>query len=261
MGRTRTYSVNERFFDEIHTEAQAYWLGFLTADGYVTDRHVRVRLQSTDKEHLRKLVQALESCHPISEGTDRGYSYVDCIIGSKYMVGALEKLGVTRNKSLTVQQSLQVPPPLLSHYWRGIFDGDGSFTSYTHPNRKSEKWSLSLAGNKYIVSSFSAFIYQELGIKGVFRVAGNIHIITYCGITSPQRISHMLYKDATICLKRKYNQYLILSVRELHRKNHDHITVTEVSELYERHQNWNQVAAELGIHPSNLRKKRKLWGV
>src|SRR5215469_5482337 len=116
MGRSRTYPVNERFFDEIGTEAQAYWLGFLTADGYVTDRHVRLRFQGEDKDHLRKFAEALESGQPVYEGMDRGYHYAEFVIGSKYMVSALERLGLTRNKSLTIQQSVYVPSPLLSHY-------------------------------------------------------------------------------------------------------------------------------------------------
>ena len=261
MGRSRTYPVNERFFDEIGTEAQAYWLGFLTADGYVTDRHVRVRLQGEDKEHLRKFAEALESSHPIFEGMNQGHHYAEFIIGSKHMVSALARLGLTRNKSLTIQQALYVPLPLLSHYWRGIFDGDGSLFAHTRPDRKSERWDLSLVGNKFIVPSFATFIYQELGIKGTLRVVGNSHSVTYIGITSPQKISCLLYQNATIYLERKYHQYLILSMRTLRRENHDRITETKVSDLYQIHRSWSKVAAELRIHPSNLAKKRKLWGL
>jgi hypothetical protein len=261
LGRIRTYAVNELFFDEILTEVQAYWLGFLTADGYVTDRHVRVRLQELDKSHLRKFAEALESNHPIFEGVHQGYYYADFIVGSKYMVGALANLGLTRNKSLTIQQSTQVSLDLLPHYWRGVFDGDGSLISQVYSGRKSERWALSLVGNEYIIASFTNFVSQELGEKGIHRIVGNTHSVTYSGITSPQNISQLLYKDANIYLERKYEQYLILSQRKLHRPNHDHITEADVLELYKMYRNWNKVAAELKMHRVTLARKRRDWGL
>ena len=177
------------------------------------------------------------------------------------MVGALAKLGLTRNKSLTIQQSTQVPLPLLAHYWRGVFDGDGSLISQTYSERKSERWALSIVGNKYIVSSFANFVYQGLGEKGIHRIVGNTHSVTYFGITSPKNIAQLLYQDASIYLERKYEQYLILSQRKLHRPNHDHITEVKVLQLYKLYGNWNKVADELKMHRVTLARKRRRWGI
>jgi len=37
IGNARKYKVNHNFFDIIDTENKAYWVGFLSADGNITD--------------------------------------------------------------------------------------------------------------------------------------------------------------------------------------------------------------------------------
>lgn len=36
-GRKRQYNVNDSYFHTIDSEDKAYWLGFLYADGYITE--------------------------------------------------------------------------------------------------------------------------------------------------------------------------------------------------------------------------------
>lgn len=52
--RKRKYSLNENYFEEIMNEEQAYWLGFLAADGYISEKRgtVVLELQEQDLEHL-----------------------------------------------------------------------------------------------------------------------------------------------------------------------------------------------------------------
>jgi hypothetical protein len=37
LGRPRKYTLDEMYFDEITDEHRAYWLGFITADGGITE--------------------------------------------------------------------------------------------------------------------------------------------------------------------------------------------------------------------------------
>ena len=49
-------NYNDDLFEIINTEEKAYWLGFIYADGYVSDEYsFEVSLSLKDKEHLMKL--------------------------------------------------------------------------------------------------------------------------------------------------------------------------------------------------------------
>lgn len=52
--RKRKYILNENYFESITTPEQAYWLGFLSADGYVNTAQgeLELELQEQDQEHL-----------------------------------------------------------------------------------------------------------------------------------------------------------------------------------------------------------------
>ena len=68
------YKYNFRFFSELG-EVQAYWVGFIMADGYVYDNTlekyksesvgVRIRLKHTDANHLYKLVKSMDGNLPV----------------------------------------------------------------------------------------------------------------------------------------------------------------------------------------------------
>ena len=61
--RRASKSFNIHFFDIIDTEEKAYWLGFLFADGAVTQyKHsydIELSLQIGDKEHVEKFAKYL----------------------------------------------------------------------------------------------------------------------------------------------------------------------------------------------------------
>jgi DNA invertase Pin-like site-specific DNA recombinase len=63
----RRYSCDHSFFDEIDTEAKAYWLGFIAADGCVTDKNVlSISLSSRDHDHLLRFKADIQASHPVA---------------------------------------------------------------------------------------------------------------------------------------------------------------------------------------------------
>lgn len=136
------YIYNESYFKEIQNEKQAYWLGFLCADGCITrfyrneklkSMSLELTLQSQDLDHLVNFKNDLETNVPISHKTISGKYEADKIsINCTSMCRDLIKLGCTPTKSLTLEFPSEniVPSNLLRHFIRGYFDGDGG-VSYT----------------------------------------------------------------------------------------------------------------------------------
>ena len=208
----RKYHVDEMFFDVIDTEAKAYWLGFLTADGTVGDDHIILGLQEQDVLHLHKFTASLGSNHPVTirdnklNGTIHRYGQVH--IGSMRLAAALKRLGVGERKSFTVRPCEHVPQALLHHYWRGVFDGDGFITLTRSRKVGSTIWLIGLVGNREMVTGFESFIQRFVKAEATIKPHYRIFMIRYGGVALPQAILRLLYQDATIFLTRKHERMI-----------------------------------------------------
>jgi hypothetical protein len=195
----RRYALDEAYFDEISDERRAYWLGFIAADGGITTGKanvLRVELAAYDEAHLERMRSDLGSDRPL------GY-YESCAcasFGSRYLVAALGRLGITPRKSATVQP-WDGPADLMPHYWRGLFDGDGSI--YKVSTRSD--WCLSICGSRACVEGFAEW---ARGISGGTARPRQIRD-TACwmwavtGGRKPQALASALYAGAVVALERK----------------------------------------------------------
>lgn len=195
---SRIYAVNEEFFDCIDSESKAYWLGFLSADGTVGDCFVRLALSSRDREHVRKFVVALESEHPVVIRGDRCLTH----IGSKKLAESLIRLGVVPRKSLILKPCDTIPEFLLSHYWRGAFDGDGGI--WPSRIRGYLNFNLSFVGTEEMVRGFASLVSAHVRTATRPRPhSANVWAVRYSGIALPQKVAFLLYSGATVYLERK----------------------------------------------------------
>ncbi len=264
---SRKYSVDESFFDKIDSEEKAYWLGFLTADGTVGRNYIILSLQSGDKEHLSKLNTSLQSNYPVISRqrtvSEKVYSSVSVHITSHRLVSALNRLGVENNKSFTVRPCVQIPDVLLSHYWRGIFDGDGSvFLQGRHTKSGYPQWTVKLVGNQHIVFGFASFIQRFIpdanpDIRPHFRIFTKI----YTGIDLPQKVLQVLYRDATIFLDRKKKCADELAQATVRKFDRIGVTKEQLEALYTQHQSWVVVANELGVSIRYVHNRKRLFGI
>ena len=202
----RRYTADETFFDQIDTEEKAYWLGFLTADGGIAKNRIMLALKVNDIGHVHKFVTSLQSDYPVTIVNRKSYGGICTVaqvtIHSILLVQALLQLGVGERKSFAVLPCQNIPPSLLSAYWRGIFDGDGSIFYYGNSPRSI--WQLSLCGNEHIVTGFRDFISEFVISKAAVRPQSSIFQIQYGGIKLAQSVARVLYSNATIYLDRKY---------------------------------------------------------
>ena len=199
--RHRKYELNEDFFQTIDTPEKAYILGFFIADGSVSDRSICIGLHPQDKTHLVEIAYWMGSTAPIYDQKQSAESYVpDSYIvrinfSSLKIVDDLRALGVTNNKSLTVQYPT-ISSHLERHLIRGIWDGDGTIG----PKR------FECAGNRFILRGIQKAVKTHTG-----------HVLTHVkwyghhrlmGYRRDKPVIHWLYEKATIRLHRKYISFL-----------------------------------------------------
>ncbi len=211
-GGWHAYRFDQTFFDVIDTEAKAYWLGFITADGCVQagavgtagwQRHsLYVKLKASDAGHLEKLKAALSAENPVRPVPPTGLAGpgAELTLSSQHLVESLIRLGVTPRKSLTVQP-WNGPADLMRHYWRGLVDGDG--TIVRHPQAR-DKWHLRLLGSEACVEAFRVWAVSVCGTAAKKYPKGNIWSFTVGGLASPQALVRGLYDGATVYLDRKH---------------------------------------------------------
>ena len=205
--RRRTW--NENFFNSINTEEQAYWLGFLYADGCVHDKPNGQKLISLvvkDKEVIEKFIKALKGDFKVKQYKDVYGVYLT----SKIMFNDLYKLGCVPRKSLLLKFPI-IDKKLIPHFIRGYFDGDGSVfisnpKNYNKTSTIYKSISVGVCGTYELLSVLS--MYAPINIpKKDKRKQGNIW---YSSISGPNKVLdfyNYLYKDATIWLDRKKNKF------------------------------------------------------
>jgi hypothetical protein len=124
-GSGTALDVNERFFDKWSPE-MAWCLGLLWTDGHMS-KDGSVELVSKDREMLVKFRKLISGEQRITKCEDRrnDYTWHRYRFGSVNIAATLHKRGMKTRKSLTAGFP-KVPEKYLSHFVRGVFDGDGS---------------------------------------------------------------------------------------------------------------------------------------
>lgn len=215
-----TYSCNYHFFDTIDTEEKAYWLGFLTADGWISEtkeghKSVGIELQYGDIEHLRKFNKSIEGNYKITDRwricsvSKNNTKTHNCVIRvySKLMYDSLCELGFSTDKTYCIGIPL-LRKDLIRHYVRGYFDGDGCFT-LTNKTFKTNYITASKNFNDDMLNILSQEL--DIHIKNHSYVNEYETVMYRPDITRNEdkiKFLDYMYKDSTIYLDRKYKKYL-----------------------------------------------------
>ncbi len=210
--------MNERYFDKINTAEKAYWLGFILADGCVIwgkkagNYCLSIGLQRRDGEILSALENDLGGIR--EPKVDRQSLRLTWY--SKYMAQSLIDCGIVPRKSGIDIKRPKIRKNLLSHFWRGVFDGDGMISTTKHVPGKLTEYRFSLAGSRSILASFIEW-YTQFGIhKQKIVPAKNQHGVTktfkieMSGNRQITALLNALYKNASRFLDRKYKVYQLL---------------------------------------------------
>ena len=214
---------NEHIFDSINTEEKAYWLGFIFADGYISNLEKQknqkklkygfeLSLGIQDINHLHKFNKFMEyegDNVKIGKTKLETKEHQRCrwSIGSKHLWNTLNNFGCTPNKSLTLKfpdLSIFKNKYLILSFIRGYFDGDGCVSIYNR-NGKS-RLSTSLLGTSEMLTFIQNLFFKE---NKLTRNNKN-NDVTYVYALSGQKaytFLSIIYNNATIYLDRKYQKF------------------------------------------------------
>lgn len=204
--RTRI-QIDKTIFHTISTEEQAYWLGFITADGYINEKkyYLRLSLQKSDKHHLEKFCDFLKLDYShirVHDGTEKTY-HVE--VFGKELINDLKKYGLFQGKSLKEVYYNLNRDDLQTAYIRGLIDGDGSINKKYIALVGSEDIVLNVRNYFNDIFNFDLnYIYQDHKMF-VFKIQKRelIHLIL-----------NKLYNGSKIHLDRKYEIFQLYNTNK-----------------------------------------------
>jgi hypothetical protein len=133
--RERYSKANHTLFENIMTEEDAYWLGFLYADGNVYTKNGKntISLSLINKEHVEKFKSFIGVNNKIYDTSNGAFSYQ---FSSVEVCNNLKKYGLIDRKSTEGKLNFSnINSNLMTHLWRGIIDGDGWVLNKKFKNR------------------------------------------------------------------------------------------------------------------------------
>lgn len=214
------YSYDRNKFEKILTEEDAYWLGFLYADGYVCYSNrswwYGVELQYGDIGHLKKLNKYMngnmhiDTFYKKSPTSDNICKMCKLAYYSKQLFTNLVNCGCTPRKSKTITMPFNtVPDELMRHFIRGYFDGDGTCGIYKHSQRKHLQYPSSkiTSGSKVFVNQIKEYL-DNISIKSYIYITNEQNYDLYVrGKENCVNFLSYMYDNSNIYLDRKYEIY------------------------------------------------------
>lgn len=214
------YSYDRNKFEKILTEDDAYWLGFLYADGYVCHSNnswwYGVELQYRDIGHLKKLnkymngnmhIDTFYHKSPTSENICKMCKIMYC---SKQLFLNLANCGCMQRKSKVITMPFGVvPEQLIRHFIRGYFDGDGICGIYRHSERKYIKYPRAkiTCGSHDFVNQLKEYL-NNINIRcGIVTSKEGNYDIFFSGKDNVVNFLKYMYNESNIYLDRKYEIY------------------------------------------------------
>lgn len=197
----RKYNLDQSVFENVQTEEQFYWIGYLMADGSISSTSNSISLSSADLEHLKKFAAFLKTDSPIRMRENPIGRWWEISVNSSRICKDIAHFGLVPNKETraTPHHSLLNN----KYFWRGVVDGDGSCLF-----SKEGYFFIKICGSYDICNAFNEYVFSILGKRYSIIKANNIYAFGVCG-NKAFKIASILYKNSRIFLDRKYNNYLI----------------------------------------------------
>jgi hypothetical protein len=212
-------SINHDFFEKIDCEEKAYLLGIFASDGYVSKKgRICLSLSEKDSSLVEWAKNILCPKHSISiskqdKPSKEGYfsrPMFSFSFSSKKMRDDLRCLGVVTSKTYVGMNLPDIPKDLISHYLRGYFDGDGSFSVKEGMRANGFKYKNAnfsiISKTKNILEDFSQ-VLTDLYIKNSIFCSKKCFVLSVSGFKNNLKLKNFLYNNATVFLERKRKKF------------------------------------------------------
>lgn len=207
------YIYNYNAFNTVETEEDAYWLGFILADGYVSNAnlakpYLQIKLTNRDRDHLVKFItymgyqteDIIKDCVGGAYTKDNPCNVVK--ISNRQISKNLEQYGLSGAKSGKEKPYKCNTIELEKAYIRGIIDGDGYI--------RTTQEGFGIVGSYETLSYIKDFIQENIADVSNNHIVehGVIYKFALSSQEKTYKILHYFYNDAKIYLDRKYKLYL-----------------------------------------------------
>lgn len=202
----RAKSVNHEYFSNVITLNQAWLLGFLMADGYVSanDNSIGLELSAIDKEILKKIKKEIQSERDIKiYTTNKGFEIAKMYWSSGKQKKDLEKYGIVNKKTYKENHlPLFNNDNLTNAFILGFFDGDG----YLHINKNQATMNI-CAHRKELLQDIANYIQNKYG--GSYSLTKDNRELWNYNLSTTILIKYFddAYSKAILFLNRKKEKY------------------------------------------------------
>ena len=211
------YKCNKNYFDIIDTLNKAYLLGFLCADGFITDRNeIGIMVSLKDIDVVKFFQQELQSNKSIKIVEDTQYSTAELRIQNYQLVENIKKYGVVPKKSLILDiekiiQLAKLNDKQISVFLLGYFDGDGCISIAHNQITQKEYFEMNVTGTKETVEYYKKYFNNHGTITKRHQDDKNNFTLQMSNNYSPiYNALNKIYKykdEITFCLDRKYKKF------------------------------------------------------
>ncbi len=224
------YGLNHNYFDNIDSEHKAYILGFLYADGNVSQNkyYITIDLSYDDVNMLDYISNQIYNEQPpyfIREINNKKYCKLQ--ISSKHMANKLVELGCVPNKTdvLKFPNEKIISQDLQRHFIRGYFDGDGSITF------RNNNPMIYIIGNKDVLEKMQVVLKDNNVIESNIVLDRKYYRLQITGLRGAYWFYCFMYDDInSYYYKRKKDRFDL--VYEKMSKNKDKIYSSNTRGVY-----------------------------
>jgi len=212
----RKYSINENIFTSIDSYEKAQFLGLIYADGSLSkkNKNISLRLREDDIDYLNQwntdllkterpisFVQRESMISPISKKEYKSpFRMAILDISCKKIYEDALALGLKPNKSKEDLRMPQIEDQFKLSFILGLFEGDGCVTFC----QKSRYFQIACQENMALdVQEY----LKSIGIFSIVYKRHSIYILQIARWEDLKKLYSLLYKDASIFLKRKKEKF------------------------------------------------------
>lgn len=207
-------SVEDSYFEKLDRADKQYWFGVLSGDGCLINRGdqkvVSLGVSANDGMWVKKFIDSIKSNSSVAYCSNEWTGRAEVSITSEKMFEDLNSHGMTlrKSKSLRVIESS-------SHFWRGIFDADGSV--YIGKSNSKYVNAITSASEHMINHSIDCLNLLNLNYKIYGDDVKTVRLFGDEGL----KYMDFLYFESTneMRLERKYVKYLEYKGEKMELKN------------------------------------------